>query len=271
MPAPPTAAPASPLLGKSRAQEICSRLMMKPFIPKSEFKDLVVNEDLRRDVETRLRTVGLLLVDNYYSKYFAVRLADEIERDASLTWAANFHLEKPAIALLVVLWAKLVFPKRSAQERREHPGQNVQPLFPGQGPLPEIELSTSEAALRAELGRKCGGAKLPIYLGQLRRLGFIEYSRLDRIVEGPLLDLLIDGPSMATKLKNSTLWEVLGRKGPPPYEGMTAELPATEAQETAAADGITSETIEPELARELLAEAAEAAPPADETPEGTPS
>ena len=32
---------------------------------------------------------------------------------------------------------------------------------------------------------------MPIYLGQLRRLGFIEYSRMDHITEGPLLDLLV--------------------------------------------------------------------------------
>lgn len=209
---------------RTRAQEICSRLMIRPYIPKADFKDLVVDENLRRDVETRLRAVGLVLVDNYYSKFFAVRLADEIERDASLSWAANFHLEKPAIALLVVLWSKLVFPKRAAQERHETPGDNVRPLFPGSQPPPadaDIEQYTSEAALRAELGKKCGGAKLPIYLGQLRRMGFIEYSRLDHITEGPLLDLLIDGPQMAIKLKNSALWDVLGRKGPPPYAGMT--------------------------------------------------
>ena len=212
------------ITGKSRAQEICSRLMIRPYIPKAEYKDLIINEELRRDVETRLRSVGLFLVDNFYSKYFAVRLADEIERDATLSWSANFNLEKPAIALLVVLWAKLVFPKRTAQERREQPGDNVRPLFPGQAPVPEAEQSTSEAALRAELGRKCGGAKMPIYLGQLKRLGFIEYARMDHITEGPLLDLLIDGPQMAIKIKNAALWDVLGRKGPPPYEGMTAEI-----------------------------------------------
>jgi hypothetical protein len=248
---------------KSRAQEICSRLMTKPYIPKAEFKDLVVNDDLRRDVETRLRAVGLLLVDNYYSKYFAVRLADEIERDAALTWSANFHLEKPAMALLVVLWAKLVFPKRAAQERRETPGDNVKPLFPGQAPVPEVEVYTSEATLRAELGRKCGGAKLPIYLGQLRRLGFIDYGRMDHITEGPLLDLLIDGPQMAIKLKNSALWEVLGRKGPPPYEGMTAEMPAPEAADSAGAE---ESVVEPELVEELMAEMTEEDPDGQVTP-----
>jgi hypothetical protein len=210
--------------GRTRAQEICSRFMIRPYVPKSDFKDLVVNEELRRDVETRLRTVGLLLVDNYYSKYFAVRLADEIERDSTLSWSANFPLEKPAVALLVVLWAKLVFPKRTAQERREQPGDNVRALFPGTGPAAEAEQFTSEAALRAELGKKCGGAKMPIYLGQLRRMGFIDYTRLEHIVEGPLLDLLIDGQQMAIKLKNSALWDVLGRRGPPPYEGMTANV-----------------------------------------------
>lgn len=216
----------TPDVPKSRAQEICSRLMMKPYIPKADFKDLVVDDSLRGEVESRLKSVGLALVDNYYSKYFAVRLTDEIERDATLTWAANFHLEKPAIALLVVLWAKLVFPKRIAQERREQPGDNVRPLFPQNEPVPDIQLSTSEAALRAELGRKCGGSKLPIYLGQLRRLGFLEYSRLDNITEGPLLDLLVDGQQMAIKLKNSALWDVLGRRTPPPYEGMSAEIHA---------------------------------------------
>lgn len=221
---------------RTRSQEICSRLMMKPYIPKADFKDLVMDEDLRRDVEARLRNVGLILVDNFYSKFFAVRLADEIERDASLSWATNFHLEKPAIALLVVLWAKLVFPKRIAQERREQPGDNVRPLFPQNEPVPEVTLSTSEAALRAELGKKCGGAKLPIYLGQLKRLGFIEYGRLEHITEGPLLDLLIDGQQMATKLKNSALWDVLGRKSAPPYEGMNARIDLPEADTEATVD-----------------------------------
>jgi len=219
----------TPVAGRTRAQEICSRLMMKPWIPKTEVKDLVMDEQLRADVENRLRSVGLILVDNFYSKFFAVRLADEIERDATLTWAANFNLEKPAIALLVVLWAKLVFPKRIAQERREVPGSNVRPLFPQNEPVPEVELSTSEAALRAELGRKCGGAKLGMYLGQLRRLGFIEYARQDNITEGPLLDLLIDGQQMAIKLKNSALWDVLGRRTDPPYPGMTNEIYADPA------------------------------------------
>ena len=35
---------------RTRAQEICSRLMIKPYIPKSDFKDLVVDDELRRDV-----------------------------------------------------------------------------------------------------------------------------------------------------------------------------------------------------------------------------
>jgi hypothetical protein len=229
---------------KSRSQEICSRLMIKPYIPKADYKDLVVNEELRRDVESRLRGVGLILVDNYYSKYFAVRLADEIERNTALSWATNFNLEKPAIALMVVLWAKLVFPKRIAQERRETPGDNVKPLFPANEPIPDIELSTSEAALRAELGRKCGGAKLPMYLGQLRRLGFIEYSRQDHITEGPLLDLLIDGQQMAIKLKNSTLWDVLGRRGAPPYEGMNAEI---HEEQPAAAEQLEALAIDDEI------------------------
>ena len=29
---------------------------------------------------------------------------------------------------------------------------------------------------------------------------------------------------MAIKLKNSALWDVLGRRTPPPYEGMTMEI-----------------------------------------------
>jgi hypothetical protein len=226
---------------RTRAQEICSRLMIKPYIPKSDFRDLVVDDELRRDVEVRLRNCGLMLVDNFYSKFFAVRLADEIERDASLSWAVNFGLQKPAVALLVVLWAKLIFPKRVAQERREKPGDNVRALFPSSAPIPEIDLSTSEAALRLELGRKCGGAAtMPIYLGQLRRLGFIEYARLDHIVEGPLLDLLIDGQQMAVKLKNSTLWDVLGRKGEPPYPGMTAVIEEPEP-EVVAPDAVVTD------------------------------
>jgi hypothetical protein len=118
-------------------------------------------------------------------------------------------LNKGAVALLVILWAKLILPKRVAQEQRLDPGEDNLELFPQAKQRKPVYLTVHRDALFAEFGRKFGKMNFQRYLGQLRNMGFVTEDRSGHIGEGPLLDLLVDGTRMAIKLKDSVLWSLL--------------------------------------------------------------
>lgn len=190
----------------ARAREICSHLLIFTSLRKTACKDLVIDDDLRDRVRARLLAVGMELVDNVYSEHFAVRLVPAIEGDVSFDWATNARLHKGAVALLVILWAKLVLPKRVAQERRFDPDEPNADLFPESKPRKPVRLHVHRDALYAEFGSKFGKVNFARYLGQLRNMGFVTEDRAGNVGEGPLLDLLVDGTRMAIKLKDSVLW-----------------------------------------------------------------
>ncbi len=196
--------PGDPL--EARAEEICAHLVLFTFVPKEDYRDLVHDESLRRAVRRRLAAVGLQLVDHVHSPFFAVRLKRWVEADVHFDWPVNFRLPRGAVALMVVLWAKLVMPRRAAGKPPVH-------LFPPDQRDPEaakLVPSVHRDALFAEFGDKFGKVNFQRYLGQLRNLGFIEEDRDGTIREGPLLDLLVDGDQLAVKLKDSILWDLVG-------------------------------------------------------------
>lgn len=199
-----------------RAQEICAHLLIRRYLPKKSCRDLLLDDDLRDDVRARLDAVGLELVDSYTSDYFAVRLAPHIEGDVRFDWATNLRLPRGALALLVILWAKLVLPRRVASEeaRRkrleaaaaaEAQGEEIEAPEPDKLPTPKV----ARAALYAEFGHRFGKTAFTRYVGQLKNAGFIKESRAGDLREGPLLDLMIDGVQMARKLRDSVLWDLL--------------------------------------------------------------
>lgn len=190
----------------NRAREICAHLLIFTSLRKTACKDLVIDDDLRERVRARLAAVGLELVDNVYSEHFAARLVPAIESDVAFDWSTNSRLHKGAVALLVILWAKLVLPKRVAQERRFDPDQPDPDLFPETKPRKPVRLTVNRDALYAEFGSKFGKVNFTRYLGQLRNMGFVTEDRSGNVGEGPLLDLLVDGTRMAIKLKDSVLW-----------------------------------------------------------------
>jgi hypothetical protein len=196
-----------------RAERFCANLLIFTYLPKADWKDVLLDDDLAGRVRHRLGAVGLTLVDTVYSEYFAVRLKPEIESDVTFDWSTNLRLPKGAIALLVVLWAKLVLPKRVAMERRESPDEGNMDLFPERKPRRKVNVSVHRDALFAEFGARFGKVNFQRYLGQLRNRGFVQEDRAGNITEGPLLDLMIDGSDMAMKLKDSVLWELLGGDG----------------------------------------------------------
>lgn len=203
---------------ESRARDICSQLLIDKWIPKKNCRDLLLDDDLRAMVGRRLDGVGLELVESFTSDYFAVRLRRDVEADIRLDWATNGRLPRGAVALLVIVWAKLVLPKRIASTeaalRRQliESGEAVPPVQEGPVELPRD-------TLYAEFGRKFGKTAFARYLGQLKTAGFVREDRKGNLHEGPLLDLLVDGLQMAQKLRDSVLWDVLERGGADMSEG----------------------------------------------------
>lgn len=150
----------------------------------------------RAEAERRLNAVGLSLAWSPYSRYYGLALADGPgERQERITNLAE--LDRNALALLVILWARLVLPQRLAEEGRE--GGVAEP-------------TSSFDALNAEFGKKLGGRRFEMYVTQLKRLGFLEYTRKDEIKAGPFLDLLGDANKLASYLRQSTLAKVLSEQ-----------------------------------------------------------
>jgi hypothetical protein len=185
---------------EARAEEICSRLLIERWIAKRAYRDLLLDDELRAAVSRRLGMVGLELVESFTSEYFAVRLKRSIEGDISLDWATNARLPRGAVALLVVLWAKLVLPRRLEPDG---PKDESTPAPP--------EPSVTRDQLYAEFGRKFGKTAFARYVGQLKSAGYVREDRLGNLREGPLLDLLVDGVQMAQKLRDSVLWDLLDK------------------------------------------------------------
>ena len=184
---------------EARAEEVCSRLLIERWVPKRAYRDLLLDDELRAAVRRRLGMVGLELVESFTSDWFAVRLKRAIEGDISFDWATNARLPRGSVALLVVLWAKLILPKR------------LEPVDPTAAAEPVVAAVITRDQLYAEFGRKFGKTAFARYVGQLKGAGFVREDRSGNLREGPLLDLLIDGVQMAQKLRDSVLWDVLDR------------------------------------------------------------
>ncbi|MSQ81681.1 MAG: hypothetical protein EXR77_02035 [Myxococcales bacterium] len=194
---------------EQRAEEICSRLLIERWLAKRSYRDLLVDDEMRAAVARRLGLVGLELVESFTSDWFAVRLKRSIEGDIAFDWATNTRLPRGAIALLVVVWAKLILPRRL--EPADAVAVAADATEPTAKAAPAALASISREQLYAEFGRKFGKTAFARYLGQLKSAGFVREDRAGNLRDGPLLDLLVDGVEMAQKLRDSVLWDVLDR------------------------------------------------------------
>lgn len=187
----------------------------KGFLARREAKGLM-DPNKRQEAERRLNAVGLTLAWSPYSRYYGLALADgpgnRTERITNLN-----ELDRNALALLVILWARLVLPQRLSEEGRE--GGVAEPVV-------------SFDALNAEYGKKLGGRRFEMYVSQLKRLGFLDYVRKDEIKAGPFLDLLGDSQKLAAYLRQSTLAKLVAEQQP---ADETDETPAEMGWHAAAA------------------------------------
>lgn len=181
----------------------------------------------RADLDARLAAVGLTLLENPYADHLAVGLRREVE-DAVFGGMANWlsnnlGLPRDGIALLVVLWALLILPKRERQIGRQSLSDLPQgDMFGGEKPLPrgeEVAAGLPEVTLVAEFGARLGGkTRINFNLGVLARAGFID--RRNKLVhEGPLLDLAFDYQTMAPRIIEGALAELLAPNATPTDDG----------------------------------------------------
>lgn len=203
---------------KEKAKQISAVLIAKRFIPKKYLREMFLDEELRAEVESNLNAVGLELATHIYTDYVAVKVLKEMEEavfsdDKSGYVASNNGLSNGALALLTIIWAKIILPKRQIQiERKTSDNKGQDSLWFQREPIPtgtEI-ISLDEKALFADFGEKLGGkSAFGRFLSELARADFI-VKRDGKIYEGPLLDTIIDYSVLAQRIINGALGEMLG-------------------------------------------------------------
>jgi len=213
-------------------KSLTARLLANRWLPRNDrlVRRALVDESFRVELDHRLAAVGLQLQDNPYAGHVAAALAPEmlepvfgVKREYA---ASNAGLTRDEIALLVVVWALIVLPKRERQvTRRELADDGQRDMFGADKPVARgdsVSAGLSEASLIADFGPLLGGkTKVRNFmLGKLARLGFIE-RRNGVVYEGPLLDVALDYRVLADRIIHGTLADVLTRAGHP--------VPATNA------------------------------------------
>jgi len=204
------------------AQGLIARLIAERWVPRAEplARRVLVDEDFRQEIERRLSACGLRLLDNPYATHIALGLANTAEEPVLARngqWlSSNLGLARDCVALLVVLWALLILPKRERQvSRRDNTETQQNDMFGIEKPIPTggiVEGSLTERTLIADFGKQLGHkTRIGFNLGILSRHGFIE-RRQGVIHEGPLLDLALDHSVLAPRILDGALAELLAAR-----------------------------------------------------------
>lgn len=213
------------------AQILIARLMTHQTLRRDDrlIKRALSDELFRAEIDSRLLACGLKLLDNVYADHVTVALARDVEPNvfgARDVWQNNnFGLPRDGVALLVVLWAQIILPKRERQQAHQHAEEDQNDMFGQDKPLPRAEetsIGISYKALLADFGHKLGKKmRMDMNLSQLAKLGFIE-RKGDSIVEGPLLDLMMDTDVLKERILNGALADVFKR---PPAQAIAPLTP----------------------------------------------
>lgn len=197
-------------------QQFIAKLIASRYLPREDnaVSRLLVDLGFRQEVEANLAACGLRLLDHPFAAYVAVALMREAEGavfDDGEQWqASNIGLPRDATALLVVLWALIILPKRERQLGREAAdgqgdmfGNSVKAVGDG------ASRGITENVLLEDFGKLLGGkSKLVMNLGTLKKLNLVE-QRNKVIYEGPLLDLVFDYAEMAPRIINGAMGDLI--------------------------------------------------------------
>ncbi len=224
---------------------LIARLLAERWLPREDraVRQMLVDAELRADLERRLAAAGLRLLEHPYAAHVAVGIARQQEAEVfghAESWSAsNLQLSRDALALLVVLWSLLVLPKRQRQIARQESDrqQDQEQMFAELKPVPvgaEMVDPVNERTLLADFGDRLGGKnRIQMNLGTLARQGFIT-RRKERIHEGPMLDLAFDYERIASRVMDGALAHVIAEAR---ASQAANPLPAEDAVETAVDSG----------------------------------
>lgn len=205
------------------AARLIARLLALRYLPRedAEIRRLLIDSSFRDEVEQRLAASGLRLLAQPFAAFVGIALTRECESavfEQNDTWqASNIGLPKDAVALLVILWALIILPKRERQLTGEAMQQETQSELFGNVKLTPLAHEASRGipqnVLLEDYGKLLGGkTRISFSLPQLTRLGFIELK--NKVVhEGPLLDLAFDYAEMAPRILNGALSDLLKQRG----------------------------------------------------------
>lgn len=203
---------------------LIARLLALRFLPRddADVRRLLVDASFRDEIETRLATSGLRLLAQPFATHVSVALAREHEAavfEQSDAWqASNIGLPKDAVALLVILWALIILPKRERQLAGDSMRSDTQTeLFETvrlTAAAHDASYGIPKNVLLEDYGKLLGGKSrlLNFALPQLSRLGFIEL-RNNIVHEGPLLDLAFDYAEFAPRILEGALSDLLKQRG----------------------------------------------------------
>jgi hypothetical protein len=200
---------------------LIAELLSRKYLPRNHprVKRALSDSELFTVVEQRLSQVGLRWVDNVYADHVTLTLLPSplniVLGESGIDANNNLDLPRDAVALLVVLWALIVLPKRERQSSRVEPEVGQNEMFASSKPLPSarsVSPALSYKALLEDYGSQLGKKmRLDGNLKLLERHGFILRSQ-DEIKEGPLLDVLLDYDVLAPRILNGALADVLARE-----------------------------------------------------------
>jgi len=269
------------------AQILIARLLTHQTLRREDklVKRVLSDELFRAEVDARLLATGLKLLDNVYADHVTLALTRAIEPKifgARDVWQNNnFGLSRDGVALLVVLWAQIILPKRERQETHQNADDDQNDMFGVEKPLPRAEdtsIGIAYKALLADFGDKLGKkTRLDMNLGILSKLGFIE-RRGDIIVEGPLLDLMMDTDMLKERIINGALADVfkrapaqiipVPRRAPPADDADPVRAIANELAGDITSDlgGDISTDIASDISTDIEATQVEIDAPSDDTP-----
>ena len=119
-------------MNTDHAARLIARLLALRFLPRddADVRRLLVDTGFRDEVEARLAASGLRLLAQPFAAHVSVALAREQEAavfEQNDAWqASNLGLPKDAVALLVILWALIILPKRERQLTHESTQSDTQ-------------------------------------------------------------------------------------------------------------------------------------------------
>ena len=229
---------------------LIAELLARRWLPRNHprVKRALVDAELFAQVEQRLAQSGLRFMDSIYADHVSIALLPAAQNsvlgEAGINSNNNIELPRDAQALLVVLWALIILPKRERQtSRMDEPEVGQNDMFPGAKPLPEVRLVSpviSYKALLEDYGQQLGKKlRLDANLKLLERQGFIT-RRQDEIGEGPLLDVLLDYDVLAPRILDGALGDVLTRE-------RAAQEAKEQAPQAAESEAPVAEEIAPRI------------------------